>query len=32
MSYHFFLDKINNKDIKTIFELGSRDLIDAVKL
>lgn len=32
MSYFSFLDKINNKEIKTIFELGSRDLIDAIKL
>jgi hypothetical protein len=32
MSYHYFLNKINIKNIKAIFELGSRDLIDAVKL
>lgn len=32
MSYFDFLDKINNNQIKTIFELGSRDLIDAIKL
>jgi FkbM family methyltransferase len=32
MSYFDFLNKINNKQIKTIFELGSRDLIDSIKL
>ena len=32
MSYFNFINKINNKEIKTIFELGSRDLIDAIKL
>jgi FkbM family methyltransferase len=32
MSYFDFLHKINNTEIKTIFELGSRDLIDAIKL
>jgi len=32
MSYFDFFDKINSKQIKTIFELGSRDLIDAIKL
>ena len=32
MSYFDFLHKINDKDIKVIFELGSRDLIDAIKL
>ncbi len=32
MSYFDFIDKINNNEIKTIFELGSRDLIDAIKL
>ena len=31
MSYLFFLNKINTQ-IKTIFELGSRDLNDAIKL
>jgi FkbM family methyltransferase len=32
MSYFDFLDKININEIKIIFELGSRDLIDAIKL
>ncbi len=32
MSYLFFLNEINKKQIKTIFELGSRDLIDAIEL
>jgi len=32
MSYHAFNDKIKRDDIKVIFELGSRDLIDAVAL
>ena len=33
MSYFFFLDKINLKNyVKTIFELGSRDLIDSIEL
>ena len=32
MSYHEFLPLLNSTKIKTIFELGSRDLIDAVKL
>jgi len=32
MSYFYFLNKIENTQIKTIFELGSRDLIDAIKL
>lgn len=32
MSYFDFLDKINSKEIKIIFELGSRDLLDAIKL
>ena len=32
MSYFFFLNLINTDQIKTIFELGSRDLIDAIKL
>jgi FkbM family methyltransferase len=32
MSYFYFLNKINKKQIKTIFELGSRDVIDAIKL
>ena len=32
MSYFDFVSKINKNHIKTIFELGSRDLIDAIKL
>ena len=32
MSYFDFLNKINSNEIKIIFELGSRDLIDAIKL
>jgi len=32
MSYFDFLHKINKGQVKTIFELGSRDLIDAIKL
>jgi FkbM family methyltransferase len=32
MSYFDFLHKIENDQIKTIFELGSRDLLDAIKL
>ena len=32
MSYFNFSKKINNNDVKIIFELGSRDLIDAIKL
>ena len=32
MSYFDFIHKINNKQIKIIFELGSRDLVDAIKL
>jgi len=32
MSYFDFLDKINSKEIKIILELGSRDLLDAIKL
>ena len=32
MSYSDFFFKINPEHIKTIFELGSRDLLDAVKL
>jgi FkbM family methyltransferase len=32
MSYYDFIDIIDVNDIKTIFELGSRDLIDAIKL
>lgn len=32
MSYHDFLSKIDSNRIKTIFELGSRDLMDAIKL
>ena len=32
MSYYEFLNKINHNEIKTIFELGSRDLVDTVKL
>ena len=32
MSYFDFFTKIDGNRIKTIFELGSRDLIDAIKL
>jgi FkbM family methyltransferase len=32
MSYCDFFSKIDSNQIKTIFELGSRDLIDAIKL
>ena len=32
MSYYDFLDKIDKSKVHTIFELGSRDLIDAIKL
>jgi FkbM family methyltransferase len=32
MSYHSFINRIDEKQIHTIFELGSRDLIDAIKL
>lgn len=32
MSYTSFFDKINKNSVKVIFELGSRDLIDAIKL
>jgi FkbM family methyltransferase len=32
MSYFEFINKINKSQIKIIFELGSRDLIDAIKL
>jgi len=32
MSYHSFNNYINKENIHTIFELGSRDLIDAQKL
>jgi len=32
MAYCDFFSKINSNQIKTIFELGSRDLIDAIKL
>lgn len=32
MSYFYFLHKVNTNKIKTIFELGSRDLIDTTKL
>ena len=32
MSYYDFLDKINKEKVNTIFELGSRDLIDTIKL
>jgi FkbM family methyltransferase len=31
-SYFNFLDKIDASEIKTIFELGSRDLLDAINL
>jgi hypothetical protein len=32
MSYFDFLNKINHTEINIIFELGSRDLVDAIKL
>jgi FkbM family methyltransferase len=32
MAYFYFLDKIDSNQIKTIFELGSCDLTDAIKL
>lgn len=32
MSYCYFLNSIKSKEINIIFELGSRDLIDAIKL
>ena len=32
MSYFDFLHRIDSKEINTIFELGSRDLVDAIKL
>jgi FkbM family methyltransferase len=32
MAYCDFFNQINSNKIKTIFELGSRDLIDAIKL
>jgi len=32
MSYFDFLNRIDKKQIKTIFELGSRDLCDGIKL
>jgi len=32
MAYLSFVDIMNGNEIKTIFELGSRDLIDAIKL
>lgn len=32
MSYSYFFNMINKNQIKTIFELGSRDLIDAITL
>jgi FkbM family methyltransferase len=32
MSYFDFLEKIDKTKIKIIFELGSRDLVDAIKL
>ena len=32
MSYLDFVNNINSNEIKIIFELGSRDLIDAIKL
>ena len=31
-AYHAFKDKINKTDIRVIFELGSRDLLDAIQL
>ena len=32
MSYYDFLNKIDISKVKTIFELGSRDLVDGIKL
>jgi FkbM family methyltransferase len=32
MSYFEFVNNINSKEIKIILELGSRDLVDAIKL
>ena len=32
MSYFDFVKFINKSEINTIFELGSRDLLDAIKL
>ena len=32
MAYHNFKDYVNSEKIQTIFELGSRDLEDGVKL
>ena len=32
MSYFYFTNNIDKTKVKTIFELGSRDLIDAKKL
>ena len=32
MSYDDFFQKINRNQVKTVIELGSRDLIDAIKL
>ena len=32
MPYFDFVNKFNKDEVKIIFELGSRDLIDAVKL
>jgi FkbM family methyltransferase len=32
MSYFDFLHKINKQEVNVIFELGSRDLVDAIKL
>jgi hypothetical protein len=32
MSYHSFKNFINKDDVRVIFELGSRDLNDAVEL
>jgi FkbM family methyltransferase len=32
MSYLYFANKINKNEVKTIFELGTRDLDDAIKL
>ncbi len=32
MSYFDFVDSINKEQVRIIFELGSRDLIDAIKL
>ncbi len=32
MAYHSFVNRVDKNHVHTIFELGSRDLIDAIKL